>query len=87
MRDFLDAIMQFISAATLSDEEFATASSLPDDPGEYTIEVYNVCLSIIDGRELVSGTREKLAHLFQAKGISINQEPVAKSNIFIGSPL
>lgn len=87
MRNFLDAIMQFISAATLSDEEFATASSLPDDPGEYTIEVYNVCLAIVDGRELVSGTRERLAHLFEAKGISITQDPIQKSNIFIGSPL
>lgn len=87
MREFLNAIMQFISATSLTDEEYATTTSLPDEPGTYTVAVYNACLAILDSRELVTNTRDKLTFLFKAKGVQVEPTSKARSNIFIGSSL
>lgn len=87
MRQFLDAIMAFISAASLSDEEYATTTDLPNTPGVYTVAVYDKCLAILDSRELVSNTRDRLTFLFKAKDVEVTPTSSARSNIFIGSGL
>lgn len=79
--------MQFIGATSLTDEEYATTTNLPDDVGTYTVEVYNALLAILDSREIISGTRDKLTFLFKAKGVPVVPTTPARSNIFIGSGL
>lgn len=87
MRDFLDAILAFIGAASLSDDEFASIDTEGFSVGVYTIDVYNAILSIVDDRELVSTTRDRLRYLFLAKGVEVEESSRAKSNIFLGGEL
>lgn len=84
MRDFVDAILIFIGAASLSDSEFASlASSLQI----YTVELYTELLAIIDARESVSGTRDRLTCYFLARGVEVSASSPGRSNIYIGGTL
>lgn len=87
MRDFLNSILAFIGTTSLTDEEYATTTSLPDAVGTYTVAVYDALLAILDSRELLSGTRDKLTFLFKAKGVAVVPTTKARTNIFIGSGL
>jgi len=85
LRDFLDAILAFISCSTLSDDEWGTIDTLTDQ--SYTLENYNALLGILDERESVSAARDRLKYYFQAAGIEITASSNAKSNVFIGAAL
>lgn len=88
MRDFLDAILEFINAESLTDEEFE-GIELTGDP-EYTKETYLALRAVLEGREQVSNEVKKLKLYFIAKGIDLSGSPTIptpNSNIFIGSPL
>ncbi len=85
MREFLDGILMFISAGTLSNEEWATIGSL--DTQGIILENYTFLLGVIDARESVSGARDRLGFYFKAAGVSIPQTATGKSNIFMGAPL
>lgn len=84
MRDFLDAILAFIGAESLTDAEFATVTSSVQ---EYSQEVYDELSAIIQERELVSTVHEKLGYYFKAKGLDLSEADTAKSEIFVGSEL
>lgn len=81
MRDFINAVFSFIGASNLTDEEF---ESIEIESQTYTSELYEALLEIIDARELVSGTRDRLTYFFLAKGVSVSASSPAKSNILIG---
>lgn len=84
MRDFIDAILAFICASSLTDEEFATFTiSLQ----VYTEDLYNEILSVLDSRESVSNTRDRLTYYFQARGVEVTEPSAGKSNIYVGSVL
>lgn len=84
IRDFLDAILAFIGASSLTDDEYITIE-LEDQV--YTSETYAALLTIIDARELVSNTRERLTAYFTARGVSVSQTSAGRSNIYAGSVL
>ncbi len=87
MRDFLDAILEFIGSESLTDEEF-DAIELEDE--EYTTEVYEALKLVLEGRENVSGQAKRLKLYFVAKGVSLDgttANPLPSSNIFIGGSL
>jgi hypothetical protein len=85
LRDFLDAILAFISCGTLSDEEWGTIDSLTDQ--SYTLENYNALLGILDARESVSSARDRLRYYFLAAGVQVTESTNPKSDVFIGAAL
>jgi hypothetical protein len=84
MRTFLDGILSFIGAVSLSDEEFALID-LEDE--EYSLEVYDALSAVLDSRESVSMMQEKLEAFFVAKGVSVAENYEPKSNVLIGGGL
>lgn len=88
MREFLDAILEFIGSESLTDNEFEGVELT--SPPSYTKETYEALKTILENREGVSGQTKKLKLYFIAKGIDLSSSPavhVANSNIFIGTPL
>lgn len=88
MRDFLDAILDFIGSESLTDAEFATIDPalLPD----YTKEVYEALKLVLEGRDSVSGQGKKLKLYFIAKGVDLTgASPTHRpaSNILFGGVL
>lgn len=86
MRDFLDSILAFIGSESLTTEEFET---VPEDHGAtYSPESYSDLKTILDSRESVSETHERLKAVYRAKGIVITDSAVTpQSNIYIGDEL
>jgi hypothetical protein len=84
MRTFLDGILSFIGAVSLSDEEFALIEA---EDQEYSLEVYNALSDVLDSRESVSTMQEKLEAFFIAKGVEVSENYEAKSNVLIGGGL
>ena len=87
MRVFLDDILAFINAESLTDDEF---DSIPDTLVEsYNEYVYQALRSTLQGRESVSLQLKKLKGLFIAKGVFITESstPTPVSHILVGSVL
>jgi len=87
MREFLDAILDFINAESLTDEEFETIELVTP---EYTKEVYLALRGVLESRESISDQVKRLKLYFIAKGVDVSSTPTvptARSNIFIGSGL
>lgn len=88
MRDFLDAILDFIGSESLTDEEFESIE-LEGAPA-YTKETYLALRTVLESRENITGQTKRLKLYFIAKGVDISDTPTVptpNSNIFIGSVL
>lgn len=84
MRDFLDAILAFIGAESMTDDEYATiTSTLP----LYDQESYDDLSRILVSRESVSVYHDRLLGYYEARGVDIDPAETGKSNIFLGSTL
>lgn len=84
MRDFLDNILIFISATSLTDNEFdSVTASLP----LYNQATYDDLSRILSEREAVSDMQDKLVAFYKAKGLDVAPADTGKSNILLGSPL
>jgi hypothetical protein len=84
MRDFLDAILSFIGASSLTDDEF---ESIELENTNDQVANYNALHTILEDREAVSATLSRLEYYFSAKGVSVSEADSASSNIFVGAPL
>ena len=84
IRDFLNGVLAFLGAASLSDEEF---DSLSIESAAYDVDTYGALLVVIDAREMVSGLRDRLRYLFLAKGVDVSASTPSKSNVLVGSVL
>lgn len=84
MRDFLNSILDFIGAPSLTDDEFATVESqfMIYDQG-----TYDDLSRILAGRELVTGMQERLTAFYKAKGVELTPAKTGRSNIFLGAAL
>lgn len=82
MRNFLDAILSIIGASSLTDVEFAT---ITESTQEYSVAVYTELLAVVDSRELVSNTRDRLRYYFLARGADVSTSDPGTSNIYVGS--
>lgn len=87
MRDFLDAILAFIGAESLTDEEFAFDEIAALDVQEYSADVYTALLLVLDTRESLSETRTRLKNYFEARGTAVTATSAGASNIFLGAGL
>ena len=84
MRNFLDSILIFIGATSLTDDEFNTVTaSLP----LYNQATYNDLSKILAERESISDMQDKLLAFYKAKGFDVSAADTGKSNILFGSPL
>lgn len=84
MRNFLDSILIFIGATSLTDDEFDTVTaSLP----LYNQSTYNDLSKILAEREAISDMQDKLLAFYKAKGFDVSATDTGKSNILFGSPL
>ena len=84
IRNFCDDIMEDIGTESLTDDEFAFVTITAQ---EFTKELYEELKEILNEREEVSATHERLKLLFQAHGVVIDPTAAAiapKSNILIG---
>lgn len=87
MREFLDGILAFIGATSLTDEEFDLITL---DVQEYSPAVYNELRMILEMREGITDQVTRLRGYFIAKGNDMDTEGnpnTPKGNIFLGSKL
>lgn len=84
MRDFLNGILSFIGAESLTDEEF---EALTIESADYDAETFTALSNVLISRESVSTLHDQLAHYFQAKGVAVTTADVAASNIYLGGAL
>lgn len=84
MREYLDSILSFIGAESLTDEEFSSITVTDQSDHQ---AVYSSLLSILETRESVSEMRSRLQHYFLAKGIEVTPPNDANSNILVGACL
>lgn len=84
MRDFLNGILAFIGASSLTDSEFGTVTAtIP----AYDQSTYDNLASILESREAVSVLQDKLVAYYKAKGTDVAAADTGRSNIYIGSVL
>jgi hypothetical protein len=82
MRDFLNLILSFIGAESLTDEEFSSVVATEE---AYDQASYDDLSRIVLARESVSTIHERLNAYYIAKGVDIEESDTAHSNILIGS--
>ncbi len=86
MRAFLDAVLAFIGATSLTDEEFGFCEGEIDDTSD-DIANYETLLGVLDLRESVSSMKQRLQYYYLAMGVAVEDPSNAKTNILIGSAL
>lgn len=85
MRDFIDSIFSAIGSTSLTDEEYGWVQTQTQ---AFSLPVYAELTMILDAREDVSGTKDRLKFYFKAKGANLDAEAAAaKSNILLGRGL
>jgi hypothetical protein len=83
LRTLSNQVLGFVGSTSLTDVEFTFGDLNPS----YTVELYGALLAVLDGREAVSGSRDRLRYFFLARGIEVGELTPPKSNIFYGSVL
>jgi hypothetical protein len=84
MRDYLNAILEFIGTESLTDEEF---DAIDLESTEDQVAVYDALAGVLESRELVSSMLLRLQNYFLAQGTEVVPVTVAVSNIFVGAVL
>ena len=84
MRAFLNAILAFIGAESLTDEEF---DSVESSSQTYDQASYDDLAAILEAREAVSTMQERLLNYYNARGAEISENDSGKSNIYAGSAI
>lgn len=84
MRDFLNTILSFIGAASLSDDEFSSVDEDLDTSEEQ--DVYDTLLVILNDRGSVTDAANRLRYYYLAKGVDFS-EGNGSSNILVGGGL
>lgn len=87
MRNWLNSVLQFIGATSLTDEEYDGLNFVGLETLVYNQAAYDQLTSVLSSRELVSNMQDRLTALFQAKGAEITPAKTGKSNILIGGAL
>lgn len=84
MRAALNAILSFIGAESLTDNEYdaLTIEDTQDD-----VATYEALNAVLVGREAVSTLTDRLRYYFLAKGADVPSIDNGRSNILIGIPL
>lgn len=87
MRSFLNTVLQFIGAATLTDAEFVFAQT-QIQTAAWDQATYACLSQILAERELVSSLQVRLQKAFEARGVEVVQVVAdGRSNIYLGDVL
>ena len=84
MRAFVDQILDSIGAASLNDEEFEL---ITETVQEFSKALYDEIMLVLDSRETVSNTRDRLTALFTAYGADVTESSAGSSKIYLGDAL
>lgn len=85
MREVINALLAMIGATSLTDNEF---NSLTIEVFALDVASYNAVLAVLDSRELVSNTRDRLRYYFLARDVQVGELPApGSSNILVGFAL
>lgn len=87
MRDWLNAVLQFIGSESLTDGEYDGIDQTGMSSTVYNQAAYDQLVAVLEARESTSTTQERLVAVFKAKGTDVTAADVGKSQIFIGSVL
>lgn len=87
MRDWLNAILAFIGAESLTDGEYNGINFTKVTNGVYDQGAYDELAKILAAREAVSTTQQRLVAFFKAKGTDVEPVQTGKSNIYLGDVL
>lgn len=87
LRDFLNAILAFIGASSLTDVEYSSVNVLDIEVGVYNLAAYTQLSNVLISREAVSTTTDRLRYFFMSKDVNVPAPAIASSNIFVGSVL
>lgn len=87
MRDWLNAILTFIETTSLTDVEYDSIDQTGMITNIYNQEAYDQLSAVLEGRESVSDLQARLVGLFSAKGFTVDEADLAKTNIYIGDVL
>ena len=87
MRDFLNAILAFIGATSLTDDEYDSIDQTGLAVSSYNVEAYTQLANVLIARAAVSTTTDRLKYFFMSKGVEITEVSKARSNILIGGGL
>ncbi len=84
MRSFLNSVLAFIGAESLTDEEYATVDAVVATYNQFTYEDLS---EILTSREAISDFHERLKYHYIENGYAVSSGGPEKSNIFIGGDL
>jgi hypothetical protein len=87
MRSFLNGILVFIGAATLSDEEYDGLNFTGLEVNVYNQAAYDQLAGVLLARESISTLHDNLIALFKIRGLAVEPAKVGKSTIYLGSVL
>lgn len=84
MREWFDSILDFITAESLTDDEYDTmTSTMPI----YDQQSYDDLSRVLAAREAVSTLQARLVNYYTAKGVTVVAASTGKSNILVGAVL
>lgn len=87
MRDWLNAILAFISVESLTDGEYSGIDTSALTLNTYNQAAYDALAEVLEAREAISTVQEKLVAFFKAKGLDVEENDTGKSNIYLGDAL
>ena len=87
MRDWLNAILSFIGATSLTDEEYEGIDTDLLTVQTYDQASYDALANVLEVREAVSTQQDRLVSFYAAKGVNVTANDTGKSNIYLGDVL
>lgn len=84
VRGYLNSVLAFIGAESLTDEEFETITLENIDD---LVANYEALLGILESRDAVSEMTARLQYYYMAQGVQVVPASLAQSNIFVGGAL
>lgn len=84
LRGFLNYILDFINASSLTDDEYALVSSLDNPDFEWNVETYTVLAGVLDARGAGSGDSLRLKYVFLAQGVTLTEYVDSSFDILLG---
>lgn len=87
MRDFLNAILAFIGAPSLTDDEYTSIDQTGLAVSTYNVQCYNALSGVLVSRETVSTITDRLYYFFLSKGVAVTPVAKGKTNIYVGDVL
>lgn len=87
MRAWLNSILTFIGAETLTDPEYESITQTYLEVNNYNQAAYDELSKILIAREAISTIIDNLTYLFKIKGLDVTVASQGKSTIYLGSVL